>query len=456
MKTCIKLLPLFFSLFLFSELYSQNQLDKVGLNASALSTAAYSMRRLSSSYAGSALQVRRSSDNAVQDIGFTANGDLDTVSLKSFVGIGNGFVTAWYDQSGNTKNITQAVLINQPSLVISGSIVRENGRPFISFYGVPNISYNSLQLAADMTTVGHVSAVHRFAAGGYGFILGHTGSYYWHSSPSSFFLANGLTSASILAGSTWSNGVLTPPLLIPWPTTLTINELAPSIPGTGTTWNNIGRDRSFHQMSGGAGYSELIIFPVILSGGSRTSLEFSQASYYSILATLPITWLSFTAQLQAQNVLLKWQTASEQNSKQFEVQHSIDGNAFKSIGTVPAGGTSNNTINYRYLHPNPANGNNYYRLLQTDLDGKGSYSAVAILKYASVKPSFSVLVNPISNSVLRIQVGNPMDLSLYTADGKSLWRRSFPKGIHEINVNGYEKGMYLLKSNEVTQRFLLQ
>ena len=81
--------------------------------------AAYSLRKLSSTYNGSAIRIRRSSDNAETDIGFVSN-TLDTASLLTFCGVGNGFITTWYDQSGNIKNATQATATNQPRIVTSG------------------------------------------------------------------------------------------------------------------------------------------------------------------------------------------------------------------------------------------------------------------------------------------------------------------------------------------------
>ncbi|RYY99466.1 MAG: hypothetical protein EOO11_04820, partial [Chitinophagaceae bacterium] len=57
---------------------AQNALDRVGLTAARPASPAYALRKLSNAYAGKAVQVRRSSDNTTQDIGFTANGDLDT------------------------------------------------------------------------------------------------------------------------------------------------------------------------------------------------------------------------------------------------------------------------------------------------------------------------------------------------------------------------------------------
>lgn len=95
--------------------------------------AAYSLRKLRSAYTGSAIRVRRSSDNTESDIGFTALGALDTTALTSFCGSGNGFVTTWYDQSGNARNATQTTAANQPQIVSIGSIATENSKPILRF-----------------------------------------------------------------------------------------------------------------------------------------------------------------------------------------------------------------------------------------------------------------------------------------------------------------------------------
>ena len=89
--------------------------------------AAYSLRRLRTNYSGSAIRVRRT-DNTEQDIGFV-NNVLDTVSLLSFVGSGDGFVTILYDQSLNAKNQVQTTAIYQPKIVSSGVIELLNSLP---------------------------------------------------------------------------------------------------------------------------------------------------------------------------------------------------------------------------------------------------------------------------------------------------------------------------------------
>lgn len=95
------------------------------------SAAAYSVRKMRAAYTGLALRVRRSSDNAEQDIGFNSLGNLNTEALLAFTGAGSGFVTTWYDQSGNVRNAVQATAVLQPRIVNSGTMEAINGKPAV-------------------------------------------------------------------------------------------------------------------------------------------------------------------------------------------------------------------------------------------------------------------------------------------------------------------------------------
>jgi hypothetical protein len=92
-------------------------------------TAAFSLRLINWQYLGPCIRVRRSSDNAELDIGFTLLGTLDTASLLSFVGAGNGFVSRWYDQSGRSLDAFQGTAANQPRIVGSGVVDTAGGLP---------------------------------------------------------------------------------------------------------------------------------------------------------------------------------------------------------------------------------------------------------------------------------------------------------------------------------------
>lgn len=94
---------------------------------------AYSLRKLRSSYSGSAIRVRRSSDNTEQDIGFSGN-DLDASALTTFCSGTNGYVTKWYDQSGNGIDAAQTTGSVQPMICLSGVINTDaNGNYTIHF-----------------------------------------------------------------------------------------------------------------------------------------------------------------------------------------------------------------------------------------------------------------------------------------------------------------------------------
>jgi hypothetical protein len=120
---------------------------------------AYSLRKLRTAYTGSAIRVRRSSDNAEQDIGFMGI-NLDTTALTTFCGVGNGLVTTWYDQSGNFRNATQSSATFQPQIVSSGNVILKNGTPSIQFDGT-NDSFDRIITGVNLRSfyfVGEVAA----------------------------------------------------------------------------------------------------------------------------------------------------------------------------------------------------------------------------------------------------------------------------------------------------------
>lgn len=92
-------------------------------------------RKLNSSYSGSCIKVRRSSDDALADIGFTAGNELDETALLAHVTnsganpTANGFVHTTYDQSGNGHNLVMATNANQAQIVSAGVVVKKNGKP---------------------------------------------------------------------------------------------------------------------------------------------------------------------------------------------------------------------------------------------------------------------------------------------------------------------------------------
>jgi hypothetical protein len=154
--------------------------------------AAYSLRNLSTTYTGNVVDVRRSSDDAEDS--FTATEVADG-TLTDWVGVGNdGFVTQWYDQSGNDNHATQGTNASQPKIVDGGVLVSDG----ISFNGT------SQQLAVAGNTVITASAAGTYSAFSVqtintdeaGYLYGNgnnttTGTALYANSDSTYVLTNG-------------------------------------------------------------------------------------------------------------------------------------------------------------------------------------------------------------------------------------------------------------------------
>ena len=96
--------------------------------------AAYSVRRLSGVYNGPLLVVRRDSDDATLEVGFTFNNDLDVSAIETFCGTANGYVTEWRDQSGNLNHAAQTAETSQPKIYDATTGIELNaGRPALNF-----------------------------------------------------------------------------------------------------------------------------------------------------------------------------------------------------------------------------------------------------------------------------------------------------------------------------------
>ena len=106
------------------------------------SDAAYSLRKLSSTYTGDAIRVRRTNDNTEQNIGFDGN-YLDESALSNFCGSNDGRVVTWYDQSGSGFNITQPSAFFQPIIYDGTSgIIKNFNKPAVKF-ATSQLKYNA-------------------------------------------------------------------------------------------------------------------------------------------------------------------------------------------------------------------------------------------------------------------------------------------------------------------------
>ena len=195
---------------------------------------------------------------------------------------------------------------------------------------------------------------------------------------------------------------------------------------------------------------------------SLSGLQLDEITLASVSGPLPLQWRSFTAAKQQNNVLLQWSTFAERNSKSFIIQTSTNGITWNTIATISAAGNSSSVQSYSYVHISPAAGYNYYRVFETDIDGKYNSSLVRKVLFALTPWHIELLGNPVRNGKLEIKVtlARPNDilpiLNLYTVDSRLLWTKRASGGTQSINVSGYPNGTYLLRANEKTLKFVIQ
>jgi methionine-rich copper-binding protein CopC len=188
----------------------------------------------------------------------------------------------------------------------------------------------------------------------------------------------------------------------------------------------------------------------LVAATSSTLLNFSTGT------ALPVTFTAFTAQQQQDHILLSWQTAIEQNSKDFVIQHSVNGNDWQPIGTVAAAGNSSTIQKYVFQDPQPATGVNLYRLKQSDLDGKYTYSTVASAAFRLPQAILTIRGNPVFDGTLKLMAPKNMPISISTSGGAQLLQRQLTTGMNMIDVSNFAKGNYFIRSGQTTLQFIIR
>ena len=188
-----------------------SRLDTFLLDTYTGAAAAYSLRKLSNSYTGSAIRVRRQSDNAEQDVKFDSNNELDTAALATFCAGTNGFVTTWYDQSGNGNDATQTIAIaNQPKIYDSVTGVElnpDNSVPSVLSSDTTFLGFTRVSDIRSVFVAGRTTALARKE----NFILGDSTNYDYHSGNNTNLWLDPTvtTNSDVVGGNNYLNGVLT-------------------------------------------------------------------------------------------------------------------------------------------------------------------------------------------------------------------------------------------------------
>ena len=153
--------------------------------------------------------------------------------------------------------------------------------------------------------------------------------------------------------------------------------------------------------------------------------------------------MQFSADKDGTRTRLRWSTQTENNTLQYDIQHSSSGTSFTKIGSVPAAGTSDVLKTYQWTDEHPVSGINYYRLQQTDRDGRHVLSDVKVIVFPSEKIQLSP--NPASSSITITGVA-PTDkgsVRILDLNGQPFIKTKLQQGGQTINIASLPAGIYI-------------
>jgi len=162
---------------------------------------------------------------------------------------------------------------------------------------------------------------------------------------------------------------------------------------------------------------------------------------------MPVELISFKSFSKGEHIKLDWATASEINSSHFDVQRSVNGIDFETVGTQNAKGFSSIKVDYSFLDEQPEAGTSYYRLKQTDLDGTYEYSKMVTAK--RVGPKSAVLYPTVTTGELFLNLPfSQMSAKLYVYDklGRVVAASTIPERTvnHKLDISNLSDGNYLI------------
>jgi hypothetical protein len=172
---------------------------------------------------------------------------------------------------------------------------------------------------------------------------------------------------------------------------------------------------------------------------------------------LPVELTNFSCSLTPEKtVKLTWITRSELNNDHFDVERATDGISFTHLGSVRGAGTSSEQHHYFFNDNSPKVGRAYYRLVQTDVDGKITYSEVCSLEVDAFLSEVNIYPNPATNlvTISCIGIGNVSAMRLLNSLGEEIFVLSDIQTQEvQINTGHQPNGLYFVEVVSEKGRF---
>jgi hypothetical protein len=166
---------------------------------------------------------------------------------------------------------------------------------------------------------------------------------------------------------------------------------------------------------------------------------------YNTAKPLPIEISAFTASWQNKLPYLNWSAVNTNSTKSFNIQRSVDGHAFTTVGQVGV----NSSSSYHFVDNYVSNGTIFYRLQQLDKNGQTFYSNTCQLSISNYQ--ISIYPNPTKGLVhVSVPRGNPVQLMIYDVLGKLIYENKTYTSGEAIATNTWGKGTYIVRIKDDT------
>jgi len=176
--------------------------------------------------------------------------------------------------------------------------------------------------------------------------------------------------------------------------------------------------------------------------GNDDGLAIDDFTIQSIV--LPVTFANIAVRSQNNAHQISFSTASETNNDYFTIERSADARSFDAIGEIKGAGNSRREISYTYTDEKPLKGINYYRIKQTDYDGKFSYSEMRSLRFAGVG---TISLTPRTTEG-RLDVRTELEdytLAVYNTAGQEVKRFPAMSLDQSISIDELMSGIYFVR-----------
>jgi hypothetical protein len=193
---------------------------------------------------------------------------------------------------------------------------------------------------------------------------------------------------------------------------------------------------------------------VTVSGISTTHIANNATKYITIgsansITPLPISMLYFTAQKEETKIKLSWSTASEKNNDHYTIERSKNAENWEFVSNIKGAGNSNSIVAYVDYDANPYQGISYYRLKQTDYDGRSAYSHIETVDFSD-QVFIWLSPNPAEDklTVFLKEKLNNAQISIFDSSGSlvSLSNSDEPQALQvTLDVYSLQPGMYTIK-----------